>query len=357
MPHRAPMRIVERVAAVDEHKVVLSDGTELDADLIVLAAGVRPESGLAKDAGLALDGRGAILVDEFYRPSDPAVYAIGDATVSTDAVTGAAMVVPLAGPANRAGRAVADHIFGNAQGRRRPVLGTAIVRVFDLVAATTGRNERALLAAGVAHHVVHLHPGHHAGYFPGAQSIHLKLIFAPDGTLLGAQATGTEGVDKRIDIIATAMLGGLKVDDLAELELAYAPPFGSAKDPVNLAGFIAQNVLSGDFHLWYATDLNQAISGEVLLIDTRSAGEYAAGHLPGSVNIAHTALRDRLDEVEEAAAGRAVWVYCASGFRSYLASRILAQTGHPDVRSLSGGLGTLRLAVPDLDLTRDVAPV
>jgi rhodanese-related sulfurtransferase len=226
------------------------------------------------------------------------------------------------------------------------VLGTAIVRVFDTVAAATGRSEKALVAAGIAHQVAHLHPGHHAGYYPGARPLHLKLLFAPDGRVLGAQATGSEGVDKRIDVIATAIRAGMSVDDLADLELAYAPPFGSAKDPVNMAGFLAGNVLAGDLALWRGRDLAGFSPGTVLL-DVRSAAEYADGHLPGALNIPHTALRDRLAEIPT---GLPVRVHCASGFRSYLALRVLRQHGFDDVASLSGGLTTLRLELPGLVL-------
>jgi rhodanese-related sulfurtransferase len=229
-----------------------------------------------------------------------------------------------------------------------------------VVAATTGRNEKSLRAAGIAHHAVHVHPGHHAGYYPGARPLHLKLVFAPDGRVLGAQATGSEGVDKRIDVIATAIRAGMTVDDLAELELAYAPPFGSAKDPVNMAGFVASNVLTGDLVVWHAGDLagfdaaGPYGSGGATLLDVRSGAEFARGHLPGAVNIAHTDLRGRLAELPP---GRPVRVYCASGFRSYLASRVLRQNGFDDVASLSGGLSTLRLESPDLVLATGTQPL
>jgi NADPH-dependent 2,4-dienoyl-CoA reductase/sulfur reductase-like enzyme/rhodanese-related sulfurtransferase len=332
--------------------VELSDGSVVQADLVLLAVGVRPETTLAKAAGLALNARGAVVVDEHLRASAPDVYAVGDAIEVVDAVTGAPAVVPLAGPANRQGRAAADHLFGRSGGRT-PVLGTAIVRVFDVVAATTGRPEKALAAAGIPCHALHLHPGHHAGYYPGAMPLHLKLIFSPDdGKILGAQATGREGVDKRIDVIATAIRAGMTVHDLADLELAYAPPFGSAKDPVNLAGMAATNILSGDFAVWHSADLPAlplpAEGDDVpVLLDVRTPREFASGHLAGALNIPHTQLRDRIDEVPP---GRPVLVYCASGFRSYLALRVLQQRGWEDVRSLSGGLTTLLLTRPDLEL-------
>ena len=323
--------------------VELSDGTALATDLVLLAVGVRPETGLAEVAGLARDPRGCIVVDEQLRTSAPGVYAVGDAIQVVDAVLGEPASVPLAGPANRQGRAVADHLFGRGGGSI-PVLGTAIVRVLDVVAATTGRSEGALRRAGVEVHAVHLHPRHHAGYYPGAEAMHLKVVFRVDGRVLGAQATGGQGVDKRIDVLATAIRSGMHVDDLAELELAYSPPFGSAKDPVNMAGFLAQNVLAGDVVLWHAAELSGRPDDAVLL-DVRSRAEHEAGHLPGSLNVPHTELRERLAELPRDVP---VWTYCASGFRSYLASRVLRQRGWRDVRSLSGGLQTLELAAPGL---------
>ncbi len=325
----------------DGVEVELSDGGRVPADVVVLAVGVKPETRLAREAGLALDARGAVVVDEHLRTSAPGVYAVGDSVQVVDAVTGQPALVPLAGPANRQGRDAADHLFGRT-GSRAPVLGTAIVRVFDTVAAATGRSEKALRAAGTPFHAVHLHPNHHAGYFPGAQPLHLKVLFAPDGRLLGAQATGGEGVDKRVDVLATAIRAGMGVRDLADLELAYAPPFGSAKDPVNLAGMVGENVLDGTVRLWHAADLD-ALPADAVLLDVRSEAEFAAGHLPGAVNVPHTELRKRLAEVP---AGRPVRVHCASGFRSYLAYRVLAQNGFDDVATLSGGLMTLRRAHP-----------
>ena len=307
-------------------QVALSAGDSLPADIVLLGIGVRPESSLARQASLAVNQRGAIVVDEHLRTCDPSIYALGDAIEVIDQVTGAPALVPLAGPANRQGRAAADHLFGRA-GKAKPVLGTAIVRVFDLVAATTGQSEKALKRSGTAHHAIHLHPTHHAGYFPGASALHLKVVFAPDGTVLGAQATGTDGVDKRIDVIATAISAGMSMPDLAELELAYAPPFGSAKDPINMAGFIAENVLRGDLVLWTGDDLAAMPSGTTLL-DVRSAAEFEAGHLRGALHIPHTQLRDRIAEVPP---DQPVFAYCASGFRSYLAARLLRQRGFHDV--------------------------
>ena len=333
--------------------VRLSDGSVLTADLVVLSVGVRPDTHLAADAGLELTAGGAIVVDDQQRTSDPHIWAVGDATAVRNAVTGTVGPVPLAGPANRQGRRAPDSILGAITPGRaaRGVLGTAVVRVFGLTAAMTGASRRALELAGIEHHVVHVHPGHHAGYFPGAEQMHLTITFAPDGRLLGAQAVGAAGVDKRIDVLATALAAGMTVDDVAELELAYAPPYGSAKDPVNMAGFVAQNVLDGTLRLWYPEDLEKVLDSS-LVLDVRSAREFAGGHLPGAMNIPHTELRARLDEVRDAAAGRPVRVHCLSGFRSYLAHRVLAQAGL-DSANLSGGMLTLRAARPDLVLVTD----
>src|SRR5690625_5091928 len=337
----------QEVATADSGvTVTLSDGTVVPADLVVVNVGVRPASALAKEAGLRLGASGAISVDADHRTSDPHIWAVGDAIEVTQAVTGAVAPVPLAGPANRQGRRAADSICGRRTTPQAPVLGTAIVRVFGLTAAVTGASQAALRRAGITHEVVHVHPGHHAGYFPGAEQIHLVASFAPDGTLLGAQAVGRAGVDKRIDVLATALRAGMTADDLAELELAYAPPYGSAKDAVNMLGFVAQNVLDGTMPQWQAQGLDTVLA-DSLVLDVRSADEYAQGHLDGALNVPHTELRERLAEVREAAQGRPVSVHCASGVRSYLATRILRGEGI-DARNLSGGWLTLLSVRPDV---------
>ncbi|HLV04803.1 MAG TPA: FAD-dependent oxidoreductase [Actinomycetaceae bacterium] len=325
--------------------VTLSDGTVLPAHLVVVNVGVRPASGLAAAAGLELGARGAIRVDADQRTSDPHIWAVGDAVEVRQAVTGALGTVPLAGPANRQGRRAADSMCGHRTTPQQPVLGTAIVRVFGLTAAVTGASQAALRSAGITHEVVHIHPSHHAGYFPGAEQIHLVASFAPDGRLLGAQAVGRAGVDKRIDVLATALRAGMTADDLAELELAYAPPYGSAKDPVNMLGFVAQNVLDGTMPQWQAGELDD-VRAHALVLDVRSPEEYAAGHLEGALLVPHTELRDRIAEIRAAAAGRPVAVHCASGVRSYLATRILRGEGI-DARNLSGGWLTLTALRPD----------
>lgn len=326
--------------------VTLSDGSGLDADLVVVNVGVRPASDLARDAGLDLGARGAIRVDGDHRTSDPRIWAVGDAIEVTHAVTGDVGPVPLAGPANRQGRRAAESMLGHRTTPQAAVLGTAIVRVFGLTAAVTGASQASLVRAGIEHEVVHLHPNHHAGYYPGASAVHLVASFAPDGRLLGAQAVGREGVDKRIDVLATALRAGMTADDLAELELAYAPPYGSAKDPVNMLGFVAQNALDGTMPQWQATELADVMAS-TLVLDVRSAKERAVAHLPGSLHVPHTELRASLDEVRAAADGRPISVHCASGVRSYLATRILRGAGL-DARNLSGGWLTLQAVHPSL---------
>ncbi|MDN6284064.1 MAG: FAD-dependent oxidoreductase, partial [Corynebacterium sp.] len=329
--------------------VELSDGSSLDADLIVLATGVRPDTGVFEAAGVACE-RGAIVTDEHGRTSLPQVWAVGDATISTDPVTGARRPVALAGPANRAGRQVADDIMRPGTARALPSpAGTAIVRVGALTAAMTGANRRALIDAGIDARTLHLHPNQHAGYFPGAEQVHLSLHIDPaDGRIFGAQAVGADGVDKRIDVLATAIRAGLHVDDLIDLDLAYAPPYGQAKDPVNLAGMLGANVLDGTVTLWYADDLvdPDEVRQSSLVLDVRTADEIATGMVPGALHIPHTELRGRLDEVRDETAGRPVRVMCASGVRSALAHRILAQAGF-DSATLSGGMLTLRATLGD----------
>ncbi|GAB4202247.1 MAG: FAD-dependent oxidoreductase [Roseiflexaceae bacterium] len=317
-------------------RVDLSDGSALCADLVVLAVGVRPASALACAAGLALGPRGGIAVDPQMRTSDPHIYAAGDMVEVTDTVTGEAAVIALAGPANRQGRIIADAICGRASAYRS-TQGTAIVKLFGRCAATTGASEKALRRTGRDYHKVYLHPSSHAGYYPGAQPMQIKLLFAPeDGRLLGAQIAGGEGVDKRIDVLATALRAGMSVFDLEHLELAYAPPYGSAKDPVNMAGFVAANLLRGDVAFWYAEQIDTR--GPALLVDVRDPQEYLQGHIAGATNIPLTHLRRHTAEL--AALDRPIWLYCAVGFRSYLAYRILRQCGATEVLTLAGGMRT-----------------
>jgi NADPH-dependent 2,4-dienoyl-CoA reductase/sulfur reductase-like enzyme/rhodanese-related sulfurtransferase len=322
------------VTAIDDGSVTLSDGRTLPAALVVAAIGVRPESGLAAAAGLSVNDRGGIVVDGQQRTSDRAIFAVGDAVAKADAVSGGVAMVPLAGPANRHGRLVADVIAGRDV-HAQPVLGTAIVGVFGLTAAATGWTEKRARAAGHAVRVIHTHPGNHAGYYPGAEDLALKLVVDADtDAILGAQGVGGAGIDKRIDVIATAIRGGLRASELADLELAYAPQFSSAKDPVNMLGFIAENLRDGlaDSVQWHELDAELARGTQ--LIDVRTPGEFASGHIDGAVNIPVDGLRDHLDEVDQDAI-----VYCRVGLRGYIAARELAQSGHR-VRNLDGGYRT-----------------
>lgn len=331
------VRIVLGASAVEvtPDSVVLSDGTSLPAELVVAAIGVRPDSKLASMAGIDTDARGGIVVDEFQRTSAPHVYAVGDAAVKRDAISGADALVPLAQTANRHGRLVADVIVGR-EGSAKPVLGTAVVGVFGLVAATTGWNEKRARAAGRDIQIIHTHPFDHAGYYPGAEQMTLKLVIdRATQEILGAQGVGGSGVDKRIDVIATAMRGGLTAPELADLELAYAPQFGSAKDPVNMLGFVAENLASGLASNIQWHELDAALASGATLIDVRTPGEFARGAIPGAINIPVDDLRDRMAEVPE---GDLI-VHCAVGVRAHTAAQILAGHGRP-ARNLDGGYRT-----------------
>jgi NADPH-dependent 2,4-dienoyl-CoA reductase/sulfur reductase-like enzyme/rhodanese-related sulfurtransferase len=312
-------------------RVHLASGRTLDTGLVVLGVGVRPENTLARDAGLEVGPRGGIRVNEFLQTSDEDVYAVGDAIETYDAVTGQGVQVPLGGPANRQGRLAADHIFGQARSYRG-TQGTAIVGVFGKVAALTGATEKVLRAAGRSYRAVYLHPSHHAGYYPGAEPMTMKVLFDPaDGTLLGAQVVGGAGVDKRIDVLSMAIQGRLSVFDLEEAELAYAPQFGSAKDPINMAGFIGGGILRGEHPQVTVSELEA--EDHPLLLDVRTPGEFAEGHLPGAVLIPVDELRGRLGELPR---DRRIVAYCRVGQRGYLATRILLQAGF-DAVNLSGG--------------------
>ena len=320
------------VVKIGPDSVDLLNGQNIPAELVILAIGVRPEIGLAKAAGLTIGSRNGIQVDEFNRTSNQDIYAVGDAAQKTDALDGSATLVPLANLANRHGRVVADHIAGRTV---RPVktIGTAIVKVFDLMIATTGWNEKRLEAAGRAHQSIHTHPNSHAGYYPGAKAMVLKLIFDPKtGEILGAQGIGTEGVDKRIDVIATAMRGGITAPELADLELAYAPPFGSAKDPVNMLGYIAENVISGLVETAQWNEIDGFASRGFELIDVRSAGEFARGHIPGAINISVDEIRERKSEITS----KNLLVNCQVGQRGHTAALLLKELGFNAV-NLDGG--------------------
>ncbi|MDE0546217.1 FAD-dependent oxidoreductase [Microbacterium sp. C7(2022)] len=364
------VRVGVAAASIEHHDdhdvVVLADGARVDADLVVLSVGVRPDTSVFETGGVECE-RGAIVVDAHGRTSVPGIWAVGDATISVDAATGARRPVALAGPANRAGRLVADDIIRPESAREIPhAVGTAIVRVGELTVALTGANRRALAEAGIDHRTLHLHANQHAGYFPGASQVHLVVHIAPEtGLLLGAQAVGLDGVDKRIDVLATAIRAGMTVDELIDLDLAYSPPYGAAKDAVNMTGMVGENVLGGTLALWYAAALDDVLATS-LVLDVRRDDEWVTGHVPGALHIPHTQLRERLDEVRAQAAGRPVRVMCASGVRSAIAHRILTQAGI-DSASLSGGMLTLRatlgaragdvLVTPDLSAQKELQNV
>ncbi len=321
---------------------VLADGTRLDADMIVLSIGVRPETSIVKAAGLETTPNGAILVNENLQTSDPAIYALGDAIAFPHPVLGMAMPVPLAGPANKQARVVADNIVKGPGTRRwKGAIGTSIAKVFDITAAAAGVAEKLLKKNNIPCMSIITHGSSHAGYYPGAQPLTIKTIFSPDGTLLGAQVVGYDGVDKRIDIIADYIRRKAKVTELGEIEHAYAPPFSSAKDPVNIAGMVAENVLAHlSRHLqWHEVKAFQEKDGFVL--DVRTPEEFSLGAIPGAANIPLDELRQRLGDIPR---DREVLIYCGVGLRGYLAERILRQQGWTAVYNLSGGYKTWEIA-------------
>jgi NADPH-dependent 2,4-dienoyl-CoA reductase/sulfur reductase-like enzyme/peroxiredoxin family protein/rhodanese-related sulfurtransferase/TusA-related sulfurtransferase len=342
--HGVDLRLGTSVTAIREEEgqlnVILSTGEAVSTGLAILSVGVRPEAKLAKEAGLEIGPTGGILVDEQMRTSDPNVYAVGDAVQVTHLVGGQPALIPLAGPANRQGRIAADNAFGR-DSVYRSSQGTAICKVFDLAIGMTGLSEKALERAGTPYEKVYVHPSSHAGYYPGATQMSLKLLFDPDrGTILGAQAVGADGIDKRIDVIAVAMRGGMTVRDLCDQELSYAPPYGSAKDPVNYAGFVATNVLNGDAQLCHVDDAVNPAENQ-LLLDVRTPAEVEAGTIPGAVNVPLDELRERLGELPKE---KEILVFCQAGLRGYLACRILTQHGF-NCRNLTGGYKTYRAAM------------
>jgi NADPH-dependent 2,4-dienoyl-CoA reductase/sulfur reductase-like enzyme/rhodanese-related sulfurtransferase len=318
--------------------VILSNNKLLPADLVVLGLGVRPETDLAKTADLALGQWGGIKVNEYLQTSEPGIWAIGDAIEVQQPLTGEYGLVALAGPANRQGRIVADNIMG-AQRAYNGTYGTAIIRVFELTAAMTGLTEKAAKAASLLYDVVHLHPASHASYYPGAERLAIKMVFSPDsGKVLGAQIVGKDGVDKRIDVFAIVIQAGLSVEQVAELELAYAPPYGSAKDPVNLAGMIASNIRAGLLQQIQWHELEALDNNTYTLLDVRGKDETEQGVIPNAKVIPLKELRQRLSELPKE---KLLITYCASGQRSYYASRILKQHGY-QVKNLSGAYNTWR---------------
>ncbi len=333
--HGVDVRLSNTVNAITPTAVQVHSGDVIPADLVVVAIGVRPDVSLARGAGLAIGASGGVAVDEFNRTSDHSIYAIGDVAEKSDALDGAATLVPLANVANRHGRVVADHLTGRLV-RPRTTIGTAIVKVFDLTIAATGWNEKRLAAAGRPALAIHTHPSSHAGYYPGARPMALKIMVEPTtGEILGAQGVGTEGVDKRIDVLATAIRGDISAPELADLELAYAPPFGSAKDPVNILGYVAENVLSGLVKTVQWSEIEAYRARGAQLVDVRTSGEYLRGTVPGAINLPVDEIRERYRELET---GEIV-VICQVGQRGHTATRLLNELGF-DARNLDGGYKT-----------------
>jgi NADPH-dependent 2,4-dienoyl-CoA reductase/sulfur reductase-like enzyme/peroxiredoxin family protein/TusA-related sulfurtransferase/rhodanese-related sulfurtransferase len=332
----------------DDVQVGLKDGTRLEADMVILAIGVKPDTAFLEDTGIARNEQGAIVVDEHMRTNQPDIYAVGDAVEVTDFVSGKKVHVPLAGPANRQGRIAADNIAGITSTYAH-TQGTSICKVFDLSIAATGISEKNAAACGIAVAKAYVHAPNHASYYPGAYPMSLKLLYSPeDRRVLGAQIVGKEGIDKRIDVLATAVRHHLTVDDLAELELAYAPPHGNAKDPVNMSGFVAQNILDGRMPVAYAEECIDTGSMDATLLDVRTREEHEQGAIPGSICIPIDELRSRLNELDKE---REILVYCQVGLRGYQATRILLQKGFA-ARNLTGGYKTYSAFVStDMDST------
>ncbi len=324
-------------------EVELSDGTRLKADIVLMSAGVRPNLDLAKSAGLEIGKSGGLLVDESLLTSDPDIYAAGDMVELLRRVDGARVRIPLAGPANRQGRIAATNALGGSM-RYVGALGTSVFKAVDSTFAQTGLSEKAALAAGIKAKAVHVHKGHHASYYPGAKELSIKLVYDEEGRLLGAQAFGEDGVEKRVDVLAVAIAANMRLADLAELDLAYAPPYSSANDPLQMAAFAAQNDLSGYSRFispQKAAELAAKPEPDKLFLDVRTFGEYCKGHVANSLNIPLDELRDR---VEELPSSKELLIVSVNGFEGHIASRILRQKGFRNLAYVSGGIKSMRLA-------------
>lgn len=332
--------------------VVLQSGKRIAADMVILSIGVKPNNTLAKEAGLEIGVTGGIKVNEYLQTSDPDIYALGDAIEVTDYVSGNPALIPLAGPANKQGRIVANNIAGRRE-TYKGTQGTAIAKVFDVAAASTGINEKTLKKLGKEpgrdYITIITHSASHAGYYPGGSAMAIKLLYTPEGRVLGGQIVGFDGVDKRIDHIAIAVRHRMTVHDLQEFELAYAPPFSSAKDPVNMAGYVGSNVLNGDVRPAYWNEAMNADMGRTFLLDVREPSEFEQGHIPNAVNIPLGQLRSRLNELP---GNKEIIVNCQVGLRSYIGVRILMQNGFKNVRNLSGGYKTYRAVEEDISKSK-----
>lgn len=330
--HGVDLHLANSVREITDSHVLLADGTNVEAEVVIAAIGVKPDTHLAKIAGVKIGEKGGIWVNTFNQTSDENIYAIGDAAEKSDELSGESTLIPLANLANRHGRITSDHIAGKKV-REVASIGTAIVKVFDLAVATTGWSAKRLKAAERAFKEIHTHPNSHATYYPGAVQFSMKLIFDPTtGEILGAQGVGRDGVDKRIDVIATAMRGGITAPELADLELAYAPPFGSAKDAVNMLGYVAENVLSGITQIAQWSELEKYRSEGYSFVDVRTASEYENGTIPGSINIPVDELRERHSEI----GNKKVIINCQVGQRGHVATMLLRSLGY-DAKNLDGG--------------------
>lgn len=335
-------------------EITLNSGNKIDADIVILSIGVRPNSKLAKDSGLKINDRGGIIVDSTLKTSDEDIYAVGDVIEVEDFVNGGKTMVPLAGPANKQGRIAANNIAG-INDVYKGTQGTSVAKVFDFTVSSTGANEKTLKRLGKKYGedylVAYAHNNNHAGYYPGSSKINMKIIFEKEGgKILGVQAVGMDGVEKRVDVIATAMRYDGTVYDLADLELAYAPPYGSAKDPVNMLGFLGENILEGKMDVIQWFELDDLNSDEYKIVDVREAEERDLGYVPNSINISVDDLRDNLDKLDK---NKTIVLYCATGIRAYVATRILLQNGFDKVKNLSGGFTTYS----DVDFDLKDSPV
>lgn len=353
--HGVELRLSSPVAGFEETengiRTLIKDGEPVDADMVIMGLGVSPDSTLAKDAGLKLGLKGAIVVDEHMQTSHEDIYAVGDAIEVVNSVSGQKAVISLAGPANRQGRIVADNICG-IKSAYPGSQGSSVVKIFDLTVASTGLNERSCEAAGIKYDKIVIGPPNHATYYPGARNLTCKVLFDPEtGKILGGQITGFEGADKRIDVLATAIRAGMTGSDLAALDLAYAPPYSSARDPMNVAGFVIENLMTGKLKQCHWHDvIDMPRDGRVTLLDVRNPDEYANGHIPGAINIPLDELRDRLDELDKS---KPLFVNCQTALRSYVGCRILTQHGF-DCYNFSGGYSFWQAVA--VDNSADFAP-
>ncbi|EGR0195744.1 CoA-disulfide reductase [Vibrio alginolyticus] len=323
-----------------ELELTLNSGERLTTDILIMAIGVRPETKLAKEAGLEIGALGGIYINEYMQTSDPSIYAVGDAVEEKDFVTGEQTLVPLAGPANRQGRMAADNMLGR-QETYQGTQGTAICKIFDLAVASTGKNEKQLKRENIAYEKVYVHTASHASYYPGAETVSFKMLFDPvTGKILGAQAVGKDGVDKRIDVMAVAQRAGMTVEQLQHLELTYAPPYGSAKDVINQAAFVANNIIKGDATAIHYDEMD-SLTEDQLLLDVRNPGELeSVGYLEGAINIPVDQLRRRMHELPK---DKEIVIYCQVGLRGNVAYRQLVNNGYK-ARNLIGGYRTLNFA-------------